>query len=136
MPARLEGVRCGKCGAELHEAPGTAVEQRAPCPSCGSLTRQFAIGIASVVTPRSKVKFKGRHAGGGRPFVEAVVGSDLHYVSDVWMRLERVLDRADNRYREVVVNRATGAIVHECDEPLSAHRGHGAARGRRGAPVA
>jgi hypothetical protein len=44
--------------------------------------------------------------------------------------LERVLDRADDRYRETVTMIHTGEVVHCCDEPLSQHRGHGSARRR------
>jgi hypothetical protein len=41
------------------------------------------------------------------------------------MRLERVIDRAKNWYREIVTDPVTGKIIHACEEPLDAHRGHG-----------
>jgi hypothetical protein len=42
-------------------------------------------------------------------------------------RVYRLVDRQNDRYIERVV-RADGATLHQ-DEPLSRHRGHGAARG-------
>jgi hypothetical protein len=48
------------------------------------------------------------------------------------MRLDRVIDREKNRYTERVTDPATGEVVHECDEPLTDHQDHGAAKGRPG----
>jgi Zn finger protein HypA/HybF involved in hydrogenase expression len=31
---------CGDCGHVLDESPSTPVEQRAPCPECGSVKRK------------------------------------------------------------------------------------------------
>ena len=92
------------------------------------MSRHFTVYIGEIVTVRSMLGLKGRHATGGRPFIEQKVGDDLHRKSGRWMMLERVIDRAKNWYREVVTDRETGKIVHQCDEPLSDHRGHGAAK--------
>lgn len=45
-----------------------------------------------------------------------------------WMLLTRTIDRANDWYSEKVVDPRTGEVVHQCEEPLSAHRGHGAAK--------
>jgi tetratricopeptide (TPR) repeat protein len=45
MPAELEFVQCNQCGATFEDAPGVAVEARAPCPVCGSKGRKFGVDI-------------------------------------------------------------------------------------------
>jgi hypothetical protein len=41
---------------------------------------------------------------------------------------ERLIDRENNRYFEVVKEIETNQIIHKCDEELKAHIGHGTAR--------
>jgi hypothetical protein len=47
------------------------------------------------------------------------------------MKFQRVIDRLANWYHERVTDPTTGAVVHECDEPLTQHRGHGSAKPKR-----
>jgi len=129
MPVDSQTVRCGNCGIDLKESTNTPPDKRTGCPSCGSMSRHFSVSISGTVTVRSMLGLKGRHATGGRPFIEQKIGDDLHRKSGRWMRLERVIDRARNWYRELVTDRETGKIVNQCDGPLSDHRGHGAAKG-------
>jgi DNA-directed RNA polymerase subunit RPC12/RpoP len=42
-------VRCGECGRKLDEPSSLPVEQRDPCPSCGSKSRQFEVHLTAVV---------------------------------------------------------------------------------------
>jgi hypothetical protein len=44
------------------------------------------------------------------------------------MQLTRIIDREKDLYKEVVKDPDTGEIVHECEEPLSQHIGHGTAK--------
>jgi hypothetical protein len=44
------------------------------------------------------------------------------------MKIQRVIDRAKNWYREIVQDPETGQVVHQSDEPLTEHRGHGSAK--------
>jgi hypothetical protein len=37
----MDAIFCGGCGAKLEEAPTLLPDQRLPCPTCGSLARQF-----------------------------------------------------------------------------------------------
>ena len=39
--------------------------------------------------------------------------------------IERCIDKDNNHYKEIVVDPETGEIIHQCEEPLSEHRGHG-----------
>jgi hypothetical protein len=42
--------------------------------------------------------------------------------------IDRSFDRIRDWYHERIADAETGDVVHECDEPLSEHRGHGSAR--------
>jgi DNA-directed RNA polymerase subunit RPC12/RpoP len=131
MIDKKKNILCGKCKKELDEEMGLPADNRIPCPKCGSLSRKFHKSLHGELTMKSKLKMKGRHAGGGKPFIEKVTGDDLHRKSNKWMRLERTIDRENNKYHEVVTDPSTGEITHECKEPLSKHRGHGAAKPKK-----
>ena len=63
-----------------------------------------------------------------KPFLELQTGDDFYRKTGEWNRREKIEDRENDRYYEHIVNPKTGEIVHHCEEPLSQHRGHGAAR--------
>jgi len=121
-------VKCGNCGLQLDEDTSTSTETRLPCPACGSMTRAIHVTVHDTVTIREKLGMKGRHADGGKPFIEQVHGADLHRDTGTWRHLSRIIDRENDQYYEVVKDPVTGKILHECREPLSKHRGHGAAK--------
>ncbi|HJW85459.1 MAG TPA: hypothetical protein VJ440_02365 [Candidatus Brocadiaceae bacterium] len=131
MPADGQSVFCAKCGLAIDEDPGLPVEERKPCPSCGSTARNIHVTINETVTMREKLGLKGRHPGGKKPFIEQVSGDDLHRKSGKWMIHSRVIDRDNDSYHEVVMDPTNDKIVHECKEPLSQHRGHGSAKRKR-----
>jgi hypothetical protein len=62
-----------------------------------------------------------------RPFVEKRQGDDLHRDTREWRTLNRAIDRDNDRYTETITSPTRG-VVRDVDEPLSQHRGHGAAK--------
>lgn len=54
-------VECGKCGTRLDERSDVAVEERSPCPKCGSSSRKFGVHLASTVTLKSSLSLEHRH---------------------------------------------------------------------------
>jgi len=50
------------------------------------------------------------------------------YSSEKWIHREKAENRREDRYTEVVRDPDTDEIIHEVDEPLSEHRGHGSAK--------
>lgn len=128
MPVDSKTVSCGKCKLALEEDPHIPTEERTPCPSCGSTTRSFHVTIRDTITMKSKLGMKGSHPGGGKPFIEQVTGDDLQRKTGEWMKLSRVIDRENDHYHEIVTAPETGEVVHECNEPLSEHKGHGTAK--------
>jgi len=123
-------VRCGECETLLDEASTTPVADRKPCPNCGSLSREISVTLSETIVLREKLKLKGLRTGLKRPFVEQISGDDLHRKTGRWMRLERVIDRVRNWYREIVTDPETAQVIHRSEEPLTEHRGHGSAKNR------
>jgi hypothetical protein len=125
-------VKCGDCGQFLPENASTPIENRKPCPRCGSAKRAVSVDIQATVSLQSKLGLKARHAKSGRPFMEQMVGDDLQRKTGKWMRIRRVIDRVNNWYREIIHDPTTGKIVHQTEEPLTEHKGHGDAKKSKG----
>jgi hypothetical protein len=120
-------VSCSGCGASLPE-PGR-IEDREPCPTCGSTARTFAKTFTDTAEAHDSLATKARHGDVGKvkPHREAFTGFDYHRDTQEWRQVSRVVDREGDRYTERIVD-AAGNVVRDVDEPLSEHRGRGAAR--------
>ena len=124
-------VSCRACGALIDESLDTAGAQ-APCRECGSTARAFAESLTEGVMAGDHLKrhIKRRRGGKSKPYKEEIDSDDLQRSTGRWLSLTRTIDRANDQYSEKVVDPRTGEVVHECEEPLSAHRGHGSAKRR------
>ena len=125
---QLVTIKCAACGAPVGEFDAGMQPPPTPCPHCGSTARTYGVALEATVTLRSMLRFKARHPGGGRPFGEGEVGDDVHRKTGRWMRLERIIDRARDWYREHISDPTTGEVVRHVEEPLSQHRDHGSAK--------
>jgi predicted nucleic acid-binding Zn-ribbon protein len=121
-------VTCSNCGEHLPKSSSLRPELREPCPNCGSTQWAFAKNLSGTVEFKSKRRMKARRQGFKKPFIEQVTGDDLHRNTGRWMKLTRVIDRLRDWYHEKVTDPETGRTVHECEEPLSKHQGHGGAK--------
>ena len=128
MPSDDPSVFCDVCGLALEEDASCPADQRDPCPVCGSTTRKFHGVLRDTIMFKEKLRMKGRHPEGGKPFIEQVSGDDLHRKSGKWMKLSRIIDRDNDTYSEVVTDPETGKVIHKSEEQLSKHRGHGSAK--------
>ena len=128
MPVDNISVLCGKCKLALKEDPHIQPDQRIPCPSCGSTARIFQVTIHDSIVMKSKLGMKAKHPGVKKPFIEEIIGDDLHRKTNKWMNLSRVYDRENDLYIETVTDPIAGEVVHQCIEPLSKHTGHGTAK--------
>ena len=126
-------VSCSGCGTSVPEPP--RVRDREPCPTCGSLARTFAVALTDKAEARDSLAYKARRGevGKAKPYREAFAGFDYHRATREWRQVCRVVDREGDRYTERIVD-AAGNVVQEIDEPLSKHRGHGAAKRRGSQP--
>jgi hypothetical protein len=122
-------VHCNGCRTPVEEP--ARLEDREPCPICGSLARTFDVRLYDSAEVHNGIKLKARHSDVGKvkPYVESFHGDDYHYDSSEWRRVSRVIDREHDRYTERILD-AAGNVAREVDEPLSEHRGHGAAKRR------
>ena len=121
-------MTCGNCRTEYEAEPNEASESRTPCPSCGSINRLFFQSLEAKLLLHPKLSYKGKRGGKGKPFILGVIGDNLFRKIGRWMRLERIIDREKDSYKEIVTNPITGDVIHHCEEPLSQHQGHGSAK--------
>lgn len=77
-----------------------------------------------------KLGTKAKRKDKGKPFVEQVSGDDFQRKSEKWVHIDRIIDREQDIYKELVTDPKTGEIIHKCEEPLSKHQGHGSAKGK------
>jgi len=125
-------VSCGTCGTVLAEMPG---DVSATCPACGSRKRHYSLGVGEEIEVHERLATKTKdqaRSGKNKVRAEFVTGDDLHRKTGRWNKLERVIDRANNRYREKIVDPKTGAVLRSVDEPLDQHQGRGSAKKKPG----
>ena len=58
---------------------------------------------------------------------EALRGHEFNVEGNL-MQKERIIDRKNNSYKELVVNIDTGEVVRDVEHPLSEHIGYGSAK--------
>lgn len=128
MSQATQTVFCAKCDLVLEETPNIKPEDRKPCPGCGATSRKFAVSVEATLVTRASVSYKAKHPGAKKPHAEGFSGHQIHRKSGRWMEKQRLIDRDQDKYKELVTDSETGQIVHQCEEPLSKHIGHGSAR--------
>lgn len=121
---------CSKCGAVLSESPQIGVNDRKPCPKCGSRGRLFEVGLTSTVGVKSTLGAKAYERGSREPFLEHKSGDSFFRKAAKWVTRVMRIDHRGDRYTEHVYDPKSGETIHHCDEPLSEHRGHGDAKRR------
>ena len=124
-------VSCRECGAPIDQALDRLAGARLPC-ECGATARADGAQTIehAVANDYRKRQIKRRRDGKRRPYREEIDGDDLQRSTGRWMSLTQTVDRANNWYSKKVMDPRTGEVVHECEEPLSGHRGHGSAKRR------
>ena len=124
-------TNCADCEFSLPNDPlGNA---RTPCPNCGSVRR----GMTEAVEERIVFR-EGHHVRVKRPSLpskdklraDAYARDEPSHKHGKTVRAEREIDRDTDTYRERITDIESGEVLHECDEPLSDHFGHGSAKGK------
>jgi hypothetical protein len=122
-------VHCSDCERPLTVASNEP--NRQPCPACGSTRRTFNCAVAETIHPREHLRMKVKNPsfnGKGHIRIEQQAGDSYHRASGKWSKMERIIDRENNRYFEKFTDPETGVVIHLCDQPLSEHVGHGSAK--------
>ncbi len=118
-------VKCKNCKVNfdaLENCAGNIV-----CPLCGTL-QDLMINVSDDIVIREMLKKKDKIAGLGKPISEQMAGDDFSHERQKWCHKERIIDRGNNRYMEIVIDTETGELIHYCEEPLNQHFGHGSAK--------
>lgn len=120
-------ARCAHCGANIDETldpPGG----RWPCPDCGSSGRALSVSVSESVTLRDGLGFVQRRPGFKKPIAEGFVKPTVSMSTGRAVEHSRMIDRGADRYFERVTECESGHVVHQTDERLTDHRGHGSAK--------
>lgn len=83
------------------------------------------IGDVSIsIIPRSECRYRKPKNGKKKHRYETHSYTDITKDGDI-VHVSRVFDRENDRYKEVVSKEDNGEIIHQKDESLSQHIGHG-----------
>jgi len=98
------------------------------CPSCGAKKRIYTKHLIARSILLAGVRLKAFENGLRKPFIKLIVTPSFSFKIQRWSYLYRLIDRRHDVYHELVTDPKSNSIIHECKEPLSAHKGHGSAR--------
>ncbi len=122
-------VRCSDCGRELEDIPGRT--SAPPCPKCGGTRRTFEVSLFERAEARDGLGYKLKRPGSNvrKSIISEGTSRFVPSQKARLVKVERHIDRLNDRYMERVTDVDSGAVIHECQEPLNAHVGHGSAKG-------
>lgn len=75
-------------------------------------------------TPRARLSYRKPKNGKKKHRYETLSYADKNE-NGRWVNIRRVFDRENDHYYEIITDEETGKVIHEKDEPLSTHIGHG-----------
>ena len=134
--AGVTRVNCSDCGEPLPLELASSRE-KPPCASCGSTARTIMVTVEDTITLHEKIGWETNDPNlpsrkkQKKTRVEGIAGSEWSDSLQKMVHKERLIDRKNDRYREVVKDTKTGDVIHEVDEPLSQHTGHGSAKSQK-----
>lgn len=119
-------VRCADCSLPIDEAHDAPLGGP-PCPECGSRCRsaRWSGPNGAHVLIRDKAQKK---PGQRKPSSESIKGDVYSVARGKMVRIHRIIDRRRDLYYEKIHDPDTREVMHEVEEPLSEHRGHGSAK--------
>ena len=128
-------VTCTSCKKETGETEEKINQNPKPCPYCGSIEKTVHVVARDDIKLDLKESVRGkakddRYRSKDKLRRDFFHGDDLHRESGKWYKKDRIIDKDNDHYKEIVTDPETGGIVHECEEPLSEHRGHGSAKNK------
>jgi len=123
-------LTCARCGAPLsldRASPETMSGQVCCC----TPRTHVATGALVGGEARIGVSLKARKPGEKKPHTELKHGPSFSTSRQKDVEHQRLIDRGRDQYFELVRDYETGEVLHQAEEPLSVHLGHGSAKKRR-----
>ena len=111
-------VECSHCGAPLAEG------HSGPCPGCGREGgKTIHLRETEQLPTKDFVEARGIPQGRGRSayFQRSQQGQEIFRKTGRPCRVERVVDKRNNRYYEHIEDAETGEVIRHKDEPLDEH---------------
>ena len=103
-----------------------------PCQKCGNTsTVSYEPGQEFHIVA-SGLKFASKPPEGGRWFYQGRIDHSHYKKDNEYHFIQRYIDTDRNRYYERIINKKTGEVVREVDEPLTEHTGRGSAKKKIG----
>jgi hypothetical protein len=112
------GAVCNHCGASVDPSPDE------PCPHCGQAAgKRISVVITDKIGITESLEARGVPQGSGRSAYSQrnQQGTELFRNTGRMHKVERVIDRRNNRYYEHIEDAETGEVIRHKDEPLSEH---------------
>ena len=110
-----------------------AGQPRVPCASCGSTSRSYGELVSERIAAhdghRAKVK-RPSLPSAKKLRADTYSGVEHSHKYGKLVRVNRTIDKDNDRYIETVIDMQTQEILHKCDEPLSEHVNHGSVKNR------
>ena len=122
-----DSTECADCGYVIDTTKDEG-DKKYPCEKCGSTRRNYTASLFVELQACDGHEVKGKRPGQKKPFVEDMSRPDYSHSKEKLVHKERLIDRDNNRYFERVTDYQTKEVIHECEEPLSDHFGHGTAK--------
>jgi len=122
-----DSTECSKCGSLIDTSKDTYSE-RVPCQKCGSISRSHMVHIVENLLAVDGYGAIGKRPGKKKPFVEEMSMPEYSYSKGKIVHKYRLIDRDNDKYAEKVSDYQSGEIIHQCEEPLTEHFGHGSAK--------
>ncbi len=127
MKTQTNSVECSDCGTFIDISEDTA-DHRVPCEKCGGGKRTIHASIEEHAVARDGFEVKARRAGEKKPYIEDRGKPSYSRKLDKIVHHQRLIDRDNDIYRETVTDYESGEVIHNCEEPLTQHQGHGSAK--------
>lgn len=127
----MSETSCAECNQLLlADTPG---QDLAPCPHCGSKRRSYLFTLTDEIAIHDGHRAKAKSPdfrSDKKLRLDTYSGVEPSHKYGKLVRVHRTIDRDRDWYSERVVDIQTGEILHQCEEPLSEHFGHGTAKPR------
>ncbi len=114
-------IFCKDCNQELKEKDKL-------CFNCGSKYKRIILQLHDKLRIVEQLNMRVKDFNTKKTVIKSVVGDDFSVGKNKYVHKERVINKRDDKYFETVKDKETGEIIHNCDEKLSEHKGHGSAK--------